>query len=37
MELKRKYHLSTLLIEKSPIKLGLIQSQREQSRHDLQS
>jgi len=31
MELKRRYHLSTLLIEESPISLGLIQSLREQS------
>ena len=31
MELKQRYHPSTLLIEKSPISLGLIQSLREQS------
>jgi predicted phage terminase large subunit-like protein len=31
MELKRKYNPSTLLIEDSPISLGLIQSLREQS------
>ena len=31
MELKRRYHPSTLLIEESPISLGLIQSLREQS------
>ena len=31
MELKKRYHPSTLLIEKSPISLGLIQSLREQS------
>jgi predicted phage terminase large subunit-like protein len=31
MELKRRYNPSTLLIEESPISLGLIQSVREQS------
>src|SRR5438270_9700243 len=31
MEIKRRYSRSTLLIEKSPISLGLIQSLREQS------
>ena len=31
MDLKRRYHPSTLLIEESPISLGLIQSLREQS------
>ena len=31
MELKKRYHPSTLLIEESPISLGLIQSLREQS------
>ena len=31
MELKRRYNPSTLLIEDSPISLGLIQSLREQS------
>ena len=31
MELKRRYHPSTLLIEESPISLGLIQSLREKS------
>jgi predicted phage terminase large subunit-like protein len=31
MELKRRYSPSTLLIEDSPISLGLIQSLREQS------
>ena len=31
MELKKRYHSSTLLIEESPISLGLIQSLREQS------
>lgn len=31
MELKRRYNPSTLLIEESPISLGLIQSLREQS------
>ena len=31
MELKRRYHPPTLLIEESPISLGLIQSLREQS------
>ncbi len=31
MELKRRYHPSTLLIEESPISVGLIQSLREQS------
>jgi predicted phage terminase large subunit-like protein len=31
MELKRRYYPSTLLIEESPISLGLIQSLREQS------
>ena len=31
MDLKRRYHPSTLLIEDSPISLGLIQSLREQS------
>ena len=31
MDLKKRYHPSTLLIEESPISLGLIQSLREQS------
>ena len=31
MELKKRYHPSTLLIEESPISLGLIQVLREQS------
>src|SRR3990170_8627963 len=31
MDLKKRYHPSTLLIEDSPISLGLIQSLREQS------
>jgi predicted phage terminase large subunit-like protein len=31
IELKKRYHPSTLLIEESPISLGLIQSLREQS------
>ena len=31
IELRRRYHASTLLIERSPISLGLIQSLREQS------